>query len=110
MWDNFWKGGRTVLYTQTATASYVLPTTKVQFLDWTAVRVNYVATYNWLAASWIARSLGNTLANEQQKNVTAELDFTRLYIKSLVLRAIEEAVSADAANAGLAPKDTTGKK
>ena len=57
VWDNFMKGGRTVLYTQTANASYVLPTQKFPALDWTSVRVNYVATYNWLAASLIARNL-----------------------------------------------------
>jgi cell surface protein SprA len=110
VWDNFMKGGRTILYTQTANASYVLPTQKVPFLDWTSVRVNYVATYNWLAASLIARNLGNTLANEQQKNATAEFDFTRLYSKSRLLRAIEETAPAANANAGAAPKDTTGKK
>lgn len=107
VWDNFMKGGRTVLYTQTANASYVLPTTKVPALDWTSIRVNYVASYNWLAASLIARNLGNTLANEQQKNATAEFDFTRLYAKSKLLRAIEETPSAGAA---AVPKDTTGKK
>jgi cell surface protein SprA len=110
VWDNFMKGGRTVLYTQTANASYVLPTAKVPFLEWTSVRVNYVATYNWLAASLIARNLGNTLANEQQKNATAEFDFTRLYNKSRLLRAIEESAPAAAANAGAAPKDTASKK
>lgn len=113
VWDNFLKGGRTVLYTQTANASYVLPTAKVPALDWTSVRVNYVATYNWLAASLIARNLGNTLANEQQKNATAEFDFTRLYAKSRLLRAIEETPAAGAAAAGAGaaqPKDTTSKK
>lgn len=109
VWDNFMKGGRTVLYTQTANASYVLPTTKFPALDWTSVRVNYVASYNWLAASLIARNLGNTLANEQQKNATAEFDFTRLYAKSRLLRAIEETPPAATAGAAV-PKDTIGKR
>ncbi|HUQ67027.1 MAG TPA: cell surface protein SprA, partial [Flavitalea sp.] len=109
MWDNFLNGGRTVLYTQTANASYVLPTSKFPALDWTSVRVNYVASYNWLAASLIARNLGNTLSNDQQKNATAEFDFSRLYSKSRLLRAIEESAPARAA-ATVAPKDTTGKK
>ncbi|MBL7699677.1 MAG: cell surface protein SprA [Chitinophagaceae bacterium] len=114
LWDNFMKGGRTILYTQTANASYVLPTAKLPALDWTSVRVNYIATYNWLAASLIARNLGNTLANEQQKNATAEFDFSKLYSKSRLLRAIEESQPAGAAGAAgqqQAPvKDTTGKK
>src|SRR5205085_9632979 len=62
-------------------------------------------------ASLIARSLGNTLANEQQKNATAEFDFSRLYSKSRLLRALEETPPAGGAAAGAAaPKDTTGKK
>jgi len=110
MWDNFMKGGRTILYTQTANASYVLPTAKIPALDWTSVRFNYVASYNWLAASLIARSLGNTISNEQQKNATAEFDFSRLYSKSKLLRAIEESAPSGAAAGAAAPKDTTGKK
>jgi cell surface protein SprA len=110
MWSNFWKGGRTISYQQSANFSYVLPTTKVPALDWTSVRVNYVANYNWLAASLIARSLGNSLANEQQKNATAEFDLARLYSKSRFLRALDEAPAAQA-QSGIAPvKDTTGKK
>ncbi len=104
VWDNFLKGGRTISYNQTANASYVLPTAKVPALDWTNVRVNYIASFNWLAASLIARNLGNTLSNEQQKNATAEFDFTKLYSKSRFLRALEE--DAPAADT----KDTTAKK
>ncbi len=100
VWANFMKGGRTISYNQTANASYMLPTSKLPFLDWTTVRVNYVASFNWLAASLIARNLGNTISNEQQKNATAELDFSRLYSKSRFLRAIEE-------DAPPVPKDST---
>ncbi len=103
VWTNFWKGGRTISYNQTANASYMLPTSKLPLLDWTTVRVNYVASFNWLAASLIARNLGNTISNEQQKNATAEFDFTRLYSKSRFLRAIEE----DTPNI---PKDSTASK
>lgn len=112
MWDKFMKGGRTISYQQAANFSYVLPTAKLPALDWTSVRFNYVASYNWLAASLIARSLGNTLSNERQKNVTAELDFTRLYSKSRLLRAFEEAAPAggNKTAAATAVKDTTAKK
>jgi cell surface protein SprA len=109
VWDNFLKGGRTISYQQAANFSYVLPTQKIPALDWTSVRVNYVANYNWIAASLIARYLGNTLANEQQKNATFEFDFSRLYAKSRLLRALEEATPAGG-GAASAVKDTTGNK
>ncbi|HVM88581.1 MAG TPA: cell surface protein SprA [Puia sp.] len=89
MWNNFLKGGRNVLYQQTANISYVLPTAKFPLLDWTKINLGYSATYTWTAASLLAKSLGNTLQNTQTKYVKGEFDFTRLYSKSRWLRALE---------------------
>ncbi|HXB46047.1 MAG TPA: cell surface protein SprA, partial [Puia sp.] len=89
MWSNFWKGGRNVFYQQTTNISYTLPTNKLPALDWTTIRVGYAATYSWTAASLLAVTLGNTLQNSQSKNLTGELDFTKLYSKSKWLRAID---------------------
>lgn len=90
VWDNLLKGGRTIAYTQTANFSYTLPTSKLPFLDWMNIRANYVATFNWIGASLIARNLGNNISNTQQKGLTGDLDFTRLYSKSRWLRALDE--------------------
>lgn len=110
MWDNFWKGGRTISYTQTANFTYTLPTSKIPFLDWTTVRANYVASFNWIGASLIARNLGNTISNSQQKGLNAELDFTRLYSKSRLLRAFEEENVPGAPPGPNNKRDTTGKR
>lgn len=89
--NNFWKGGRNTTYDHSANFSYVLPTTKLPLLSWTTVRVAYIARYNWMAASLdpLARSLGNFVANAQEKNATGELDFTKLYRYSRFLRAVD---------------------
>ena len=91
MWNNFWKGGRNITYNQTANLTYTLPMQKIPLLDWTTIRMSYVARYNWLAASRdvFAKSLGNFIGNGQEKNITGELDFTRLYGKSRLLRALD---------------------
>ena len=91
MWNNFWNGGRNISYQQQATFSYALPTNKLPLLDWTTMRVGYTAKYGWLASSLdsVAKSLGNFLSNSQDKNATAELDFTKLYQKSRFLRALD---------------------
>ncbi len=90
MWNNFWKGGRTILYTQTANANYKLPTSKFPALDWTTVQVGYSAMYTWTGASQLAKSLGNSLQNSQQRTVLADLDFTKLYGKWKILKALDQ--------------------
>lgn len=108
VWDNFLKGGRTISYQQNANISYTVPLTKLPLLDWTNLRVSYIANYDWLAASLLARNLGNTLSNGQQKNATGELDFTKLYNKSRLLRAFEEEAPPPAA-APVAAADSMAK-
>ena len=91
MWDNFWKGGRTVLYTQSANATYTLPTSKIPVLDWTKVQAGYSATYTWTGASQLALTQGNNIQNSQTRTVLADLDFTRLYSKWRLLRSLDQA-------------------
>ncbi|HEX4372502.1 MAG TPA: cell surface protein SprA, partial [Puia sp.] len=89
LWTNFLKGGRNLLYQQQASASYTLPTAKIPLIDWTQIRVTYGTTYSWTAASLLAQSLGNTLQNSNQKQVTGEFNFSQLYGKSKLLRALD---------------------
>lgn len=99
MWGLFWRGGRNISYDQTANLTYTIPTMKVPALDWTTVRVGYVARFNWLSASTdpFAKSLGNFIGNAMEKNLTGEMDLTRLYSKSRYLRALDwDAVQAPA--------------
>jgi len=116
MWNNFFKGGRNVSYQQQATFTYALPTSKIPLLDWTTMRVGYIAKYGWLASSLdtVARSLGNFLNNSQDKNATAELDFTKLYQKSRFLRALDwdapKAVPVPAVPAAKNAVDSLNKK
>jgi cell surface protein SprA len=109
MWNNFWKGGRNVTYNQKATFTYVLPTQKLPLLDWTTFRIGYTATFNWIAASLVARNLGNTMQNGQDKNATGEFDFTRLYGKSRWLRALDQSAPPPPQQQQQ-KKDTTTKK
>ncbi|MBC7947906.1 MAG: cell surface protein SprA [Chitinophagaceae bacterium] len=85
---NFLKGGRNTQYQHQATLTYNVPTQKIPFLDWTTLRASYATRYNWLAASLLARRLGNTLSNTQTRTVNGELNFDQLYSKSRFLRAV----------------------
>lgn len=90
MWDRFWRGGRTILYTQNANVTYTLPTSKLPLLDWTTVRLGYSASYTWTGASQLAITQGNSLMNTQQRTLLADLDFTRLYAKWGILRRLDQ--------------------
>jgi cell surface protein SprA len=86
---NFFDGGRNTLYTQKATASYVFPLSKFPLTDWINARYSYTTTYNWIGASRLAISLGNTLENSQENTINGEFDLTRLYSKFRILRALD---------------------
>jgi cell surface protein SprA len=87
--NNFWKGGRNTLYTQRATASYTFPLNKFPLTDWINARYTYGTSYNWIGASLLATSLGNTLENSQENTFSSQFDFSRLYMKSKWLRSID---------------------
>lgn len=112
---NLLRGGRNVIYKQTANASYNFPLAKIPALDWTTARFNYATTYNWIGASRLAINLGNTVENSQQRIFTGQLDFMRLYAKSKFLRSLDvqtdknQAPQLASPNIQFNPKDTVGK-
>jgi hypothetical protein len=83
-------------------------------LNWTTLNVAYRSTYNWVGASRLAINLGNTIQNSGQTGATAEFNFTQLYSKSKLLRALEESNQADGATKsalkGLPKKQLKKKK
>lgn len=87
---NFLKGGRNTLYNQSADLTYNLPTSSIPLLDWTTANIAYRTTYNWVGASRLAISLGNSIQNNSQTGGTAELNFTQLYSKFKVFRALDQ--------------------
>lgn len=86
---NFFRGGRTTNYQQDFTLNYNVPTNKIPLLDWTTLRAGYNSKYNWLAASLLARELGNKLSNTQTKTLNGELKWEELYNKNKTLRALQ---------------------
>ncbi|MFZ9662106.1 MAG: cell surface protein SprA, partial [Chitinophagaceae bacterium] len=86
--SNILKGGRNTLYTQSMDMNYNLPTNIIPFLDWTTLSLTYRTTYNWIGASRLAVSLGNTIQNSYAKGATAELNMTQLYNKWRLLRSL----------------------
>ncbi len=90
LWDRIKTFGRNTAYTQTFSASYTVPLQKLPITDWTTVRLTYNSSYNYTAASQLARSLGNTISNTQGIQANGELDFRSLYNKQRWLKAVNQ--------------------
>jgi cell surface protein SprA len=100
--------GRNTYFTQAFSATYTLPTQKFPFLDWTRASATYSSTYSYTAASLLAYTQGNTIANTQNKQFTGELNFTQLYNKSRYLKAINAPPDAPAKKLTTNPKSGPG--
>lgn len=105
---NFWKGGRNTRYHHDATLSYTVPMVKFPLLDWTTLTASYTAKYDWVAASLLTKSLGNTILNGQTRNINGELNFDLLYNKWKFLRTINTEVPK--APKQQAPVDTANRQ
>ena len=80
------KGGRNTLYNQRFTMRYDLPTSKFPLTDWILASYNVSTNYNWVGASRLATSLGNTIENTLSHQVNAQFNFTSFYNKSKFFR------------------------
>ncbi len=88
LWAKLKNLGRNTNYAQTFNSTYTVPLNKLPLTDWMSLKVGYSANYSWTAAAPIAYSLGNTIGNTQSQTLTGEMNFTQLYNKSRLLRAI----------------------
>lgn len=86
VWHNFIKGGRNVMYQQNANIGYELPLGKFPVTDFIRANYTYTTSYDWVAASRVALTLGNIIENSQGNNITTDFDLTRLYNKWKWLR------------------------
>lgn len=105
------KGGRTTNFQQDFTLNYAVPTNKLPLLDWTTLRASYNAQYNWMAASLLARELGNKLSNTQTRAINGELNWEQFYNKNKTLRALQNGLSGNGRTGiGKEQKDRQNKK
>lgn len=81
IWNNIKKLGRPKNYRHQLSVSYNLPLRFLPFMDWVQARANYNSDYSWNAAALNTDSLGNIIQNSQQRQLTTDFNFERLYDK-----------------------------
>ena len=81
--DTIWAGlrnfGRTKDYTHNINLSYNVPLQHFPILDFAQVRGQFTAQYAWNAAALNVDSLGNVIQNQQTRQISADLNFEKLY-------------------------------
>ncbi|WP_235297299.1 T9SS outer membrane translocon Sov/SprA [Portibacter marinus] len=87
--NNIRNGGRTKSYRHFLNVNYNVPLKNIPILDFTTLKAQYNAEYYWEAASLNVDSLGNIIQNNQNRQLTFNMDFEKLYKKSGYLKKIE---------------------
>ena len=82
------RGGRNTLYNQRFTLRYDIPTSKFPLTDWILTSYNISTNYNWIGASRLFTSLGNTIENTLSHQVNAQFNFSSFYNKSKIIRSV----------------------
>lgn len=80
-------GGRNTLYNQRLSLRYDIPTNKFPLTNWINSSYNFATNYNWIGASRLAQTLGNTIENTMSQQVSAQFNFLSFYKKSKYLNA-----------------------
>ncbi len=100
IWSNLKKFGRTKDYSHQLRVTYNVPFKNFPILDWVRTDISYDANYGWRAASINTDSLGNIIQNGQNRQISADLDFTKLYGKIPLLAKINKTGSTTANRGG----------
>lgn len=87
--DEIMRFGSISRFNQSVKMSYNLPINKLPFCDWLSSTANYTGNYRWIASSRSTQErLGNTIENDNNIQISATADFTKLYNRSKYLKEI----------------------
>lgn len=81
MWNNVKSLGRTKDYNHTVTGTWNVPLKNFPLIDFIDLRAQASANYAWNAATANVDSLGNTIQNNQNLTLNANINFRQLYSK-----------------------------
>lgn len=84
--------GTPMKYDQQFMATWQLPLQLIPVLDWTNASLSYNATYNWDRGATVSEDIemGNTIKNQRQFDLQANLNLLSLYNKNKYLKKINQ--------------------
>lgn len=92
--DNLRDFGRNTNYNHNLSVNYALPLKYIPYMDWIDVKAQYRSSYNWAAGPLITidefgNDIGSIIQNGQNRSITANFNFDRLYGKSKYLKSLD---------------------
>lgn len=82
IWDEVLRLGTKSRYNQSVRLNYTIPINKIPILNWVSVSAGYQGTYTWLASPLsVQERIGNSIENQNTKQLNGNLDFVKLYNK-----------------------------
>ncbi len=88
--------GTPMKYDQQFMLTWQLPLQYIPVLDWTNASISYNATYNWNRGATVAEGfeIGNTIKNQRQFELQANMNMMTLYNKSKFLKKVNQKFTA----------------
>jgi len=90
VWSNIQNFGETTTFNHAVGASYKLPFDKLPLVDFISADARYSGTFRWDRAPFTQDTLGHTIQNSRQVQLTVQANFETLYNKSEKLKAINQ--------------------
>lgn len=82
--------GEATAYDHSMNVTYTLPLDKLPITDWITVNTTYATAYKWDRAPLSQDSLGHTIQNSRNINLTGQFNFVSLYNKVKYLKKIND--------------------
>ena len=93
VWDQLFSFGTITNYNQQFTATYDLPLSKIQIIDWIQATIGYQAMYHWTATPVsLQPKFGNNIENSNTKTVNGTINMVTLYNKIPYLKKINQGI------------------
>jgi cell surface protein SprA len=92
VWQSIRNFGETTQFNQRLAVNYQLPFNKFPLTDWITGNARYTATFQWDRAPFAQDTLGGTIQNSRDINLTGQMNFRNLYNKSGYLKRIDQKI------------------
>jgi len=105
IWQNIMELGRKNRFNQLVKLNYAIPINKIPVFNWISLNAGYQANYTWMASPLSVQDrIGNSIENQNTKQLNGNIDFLRLYNKLDYLKKLNTPVRGVTRGGGAPPR------